>query len=102
MSTPPFSTRRLDAERCALSYVASIMIVLSSALAAAKPGTMRAKTPWSLQWFQLLYRVLAEPHFLSASHHRESLRLMKIMPLKTHRLSKRHLPWLWGGNGGGP
>lgn len=51
---PPFFTRRLDAVRCALRYVASIMMVLCSALSAARPSMIRAKTPLSLQRFQPL------------------------------------------------
>ena len=48
----PFFTPRLDALRCALRSVASIMIVLCSALSAARPTMIRAKTPLSLQRFQ--------------------------------------------------
>jgi hypothetical protein len=34
-----------------------------------------------------------------ASHHRKLLRLMRIMPLNTHRSSTFGLPWLLGKNG---
>lgn len=65
-----------------------------------RPIMIRAKTPLSLQRFQRLYRVLAGPYSLGASHHRKPLRLMKIMPLNTLRSSTRGLPWLLGKNGG--
>ena len=53
-SAPPFFTPRLDAVRCALRYVASVMIVLCSALSVARPTMIRAKSPLSLQRFQRL------------------------------------------------
>jgi hypothetical protein len=40
-----FLTRRLDAVRCALRYVASIVTVFGSALAAARPDIMRRNIP---------------------------------------------------------
>ncbi|WP_394342809.1 transposase [Paenirhodobacter populi] len=42
---PPFFTHGLDAVRCALRWVASIMMVLCAACSAARPTMIRAKTP---------------------------------------------------------
>lgn len=53
-----------------------------------------AKTPSSLQRFQRLDRVSADPCSLGASHHRKPLRLMKTMPLGKRRSSTRGRPWL--------
>ena len=53
-AAPPFFRRRLEAVRCALRYVASIMIVSFSGLSAARPSMIRAKTPMSLHRFQRL------------------------------------------------
>jgi hypothetical protein len=60
-SAPPFSTRRLDAVRCALRCVASIMNVLCLAPSAAGPAMIRAKTPVSLQRFQGLQSANCAP-----------------------------------------
>jgi len=51
---PPFWNRRLEAVRCALRKVASILIVLGPSASAARPVTMRASTPMPLQRVQRL------------------------------------------------
>ena len=58
MAAVPFFTRRLEAVRCALRYVASIMTVFGSAPTAAKPSIIRVITPASPQRVQRLYSVL--------------------------------------------
>ena len=47
-SSPPFFNRRLEAVRCALRYVASMEMVLSSGASSASPIMIRANTPISL------------------------------------------------------
>ncbi len=66
---------------------------------AAKPAMIRANTPISLHRFQRLYKVLCGPYSLAAPHHRNPLRLMKIIPLRTRLSSTRGLPWLLGKKG---
>ena len=92
----PFSDRGLLAVRCALGQAASVMTVLCLPLSAAGPIMIRANTPLSLQRFQRLQRVLAGPCSLGAPHHRNPVRLAKVMPLGTRRSSTRGLPWLFG------
>jgi len=46
--------------------------------------------------FQRLYNVFGGPYSTGASHHRNPLRLMKIMPLRTRRSSTRARPRLFG------
>ena len=75
------------------------MTVFCSAASEASPSIIRAKTPRSPHHFQRLYSVFAGPYSLGASHHRNPLRLMKIIPLNTRRSSTRGLPWLFGKNG---
>ncbi len=53
-TAPPFLARRLEAVRCALRKVASIMIVLGASASAARPAIIRAKTPMPLHRFQRL------------------------------------------------
>ena len=50
----PFFARRLEAVRCALSYVASIMTTFFSPPSEANPSIIRAKTPISPHRFQRL------------------------------------------------
>ena len=48
-TAPPFFARRLQAVRCAFSYVASIMIVSGLPPSADKPAKILSKTPIRLQ-----------------------------------------------------
>lgn len=51
---PPFFARRLEAVRCAFTYVASIMTTFSSPPSEASPSIIRAKTPISPHRFHRL------------------------------------------------
>ena len=51
---PPFFVRRLEAVRCALRYVGSIMMVFCSVPSEAGPSIIRAKTPMLPHRFQRL------------------------------------------------
>jgi hypothetical protein len=82
---PPFSARRPEAVRCALRYVAAIMMVFCSALSDASPSIIRAKTPMTPHRFQRMQRLFAGPYSRRASHHLNPLRLMKTVPLITCR-----------------
>jgi hypothetical protein len=57
----PFLTRRLDAVRSALRYVASIMTVLGSASAATSPSIMRRNTPISPHRFSECKAFFSDP-----------------------------------------
>jgi hypothetical protein len=65
----------------------------------ASPSIIRAKTPMSRRRFHRLCRVYSGQHFRRAPHYRNSLRLMKIVPLSTQRSSTCSLPWLYQKNG---
>jgi hypothetical protein len=66
-------TRRLDAVPYALRQVASIMIVLCSALSATRPTMIRTKTPLSPQHFQRLQRGSSPDRIPSASRNTEPI-----------------------------
>ena len=95
----PFFNRRLEAVRCALRYVASIMMVRGSAFAAGRPSIIYMKMLMPPQRLQRLYSVLCGAYSRGASRQRRPLRFTKMIPLNTRRSSTRGLPWLFGKKG---
>ncbi len=103
-------TRSLEAVRCALREVGSIITTFSQLPSEARPSHNRSKAPSSRQRlnrsraatpprFNRLQRVLGETKFPGASLHRNPLRLMRISPRNTRLSSTLRLPWLVDQNG---
>src|ERR1700761_7799444 len=72
--SPPF-LRRLQAVRCALRCVASIMIQFGLGPSPASSANIRPNTPRRLQRTKRLYSVLCGPYAVGASFHRKPLRI---------------------------
>lgn len=79
---PFFFSLRLEAVRCALRCVASIISTSDRSPSRANSVRMRANTPLRLQRTHLLYSVLGGPYSGGASRHLKPLRLMNISPLR--------------------
>lgn len=95
----PFLSARLDAVRCALRWVASIMSTSVLSPSRASSMRMRAKTPLRLQRTHLLYSVFGGPYSAGASRHLNPFRLMNIIPLSTRLSSTRGIPCDFGKKG---